>query len=459
MTEPADKSQKLRASHFLARWLEQQEGTIIPPWISAIQEQQDQIQRATPRSKRMEHAQLIQFFDGVVAAVRTGTVDELDVAVQELITERLGSGYGLTDFLRVADELKRAIWQVAQDMLSSSQMLSALTLLEPIFAHSTTQLAWLASRAAQAHLEEELAQSRWTLDKLDRTKSNFINIAAHELKTPLTLVQGYTAILHEELALNPDFKELLRGLENGIGRLQTIIQNMIDVSLIDSDVLTLSWQRVALADIVRLVIEDLEREASGRRLTIQIKRFPDKLKGMYLDSHRMYQVLNNLIGNAIKYTPDGGTITLGARVLQGRQNQEFVELAIADTGIGVAPEDMPHIFEKFYSRGDVDQHSTSKTQFKGGGPGLGLTIAKGIVEAHGGRIWAESPGYDEMQLPGSTFHVMLPIYHEVPERISERLLGLEKTETGGMPAVDMPAADARVTSKETLDQMKMEQTT
>jgi signal transduction histidine kinase len=445
----SSQAKKLRASSFLARWLKQQESIIVPPWIGAIQEQQDQIQRATPRSKRMEHAQLIQFFDGIIAAARTGTVDELDVAIRELVAERLGVGYGLTDFLRVADELKGAIWQVAQDMLSPEQTLSALKLLEPIFAHSATQLAWLSSRAAQAHLQEELAQSRWTLDKLDRTKSNFINIAAHELKTPLTLVQGYTAILYEELAQKPDFKEILRGLENGIGRLQSIIQNMIDVSLIDSDVLTLSWQQVSLLDIVRLVIEDLEREASGRRLTIQIQRFPDKLKGMYLDSHRIYQVLNNLIGNAIKYTPDGGTITLGARVLQGRQDLEFVELAIADTGIGVAPEDMLHIFEKFYSRGDINQHSTSKTQFKGGGPGLGLTIAKGIVEAHGGRIWAESPGYDETQLPGSTFCVMLPIYHELPERISERLLGLEET-AEVVQTVKSPAM--------TIEQTKMEQT-
>jgi signal transduction histidine kinase len=88
---------------------------------------------------------------------------------------------------------------------------------------------------------------------------------------------------------------------------------------------------------------------------------------------------------------------------------QSVEIVVSDTGIGIAPEELERIFEKFYRVGDVLLHSTGRTKFKGAGPGLGLTIARGIVEAHGGRIWAESPGYDEETCPGGEFHIVLPV--------------------------------------------------
>ena len=111
-----------------------------------------------------------------------------------------------------------------------------------------------------------------------------------------------------------------------------------------------------------------------------------------------------MLTNAIKYTPDGGKISLDGRKLPG-----FIEVVIRDTGIGIDPEDQSIIFEKFTRLGNISLHSSGKTKFKGGGPGLGLHIAKGIIEAHGGAIWVESPGYDEETFPGSTFHILLPM--------------------------------------------------
>jgi signal transduction histidine kinase len=119
-----------------------------------------------------------------------------------------------------------------------------------------------------------------------------------------------------------------------------------------------------------------------------------------------------LIGNAIKFTPDGGLITISGRTLEDRdddQPQLFVELLFADSGIGIDPSDQKLIFEKFYRVGAVELHSTGSTKFKGAGPGLGLPIAKGVIQAHGGKIWVESPGHDESRLPGSIFHVLLPV--------------------------------------------------
>jgi signal transduction histidine kinase len=425
----------LTKSPNVAQWLRGQEQKIVPVWIRGVQQEDTAVQRG-PRTRQLESAQLIRFFDGLVSAVDHGHVSDLDPAIQTLVTNRLGQGYTLTDFLRIGESLKNAIWEAASRSLPTARALEAVTTLEPVFAHSTTRLAWLSSRAAEAQLEEELALTRHTLAKLDRTKSDFIKIAAHELKTPLTLIRGYTAILATEMNDQHDHKDILRGLTNGITRLHALIQNMIDVSIIDDNVLALSLHPTSLNEVVSLAVKDLQLESAGRHLAIQIERFPPEVKGMYLDAKRIYQVFTNLVGNAIKFTPDDGRIEIKAQVLKDPQpSLAFVEVSIADTGIGIDPDDLPHIFNKFYRVGESELHSTSKTQYKGGGPGLGLPIAKGIIEAHGGRIWAESPGQDESQCPGSTFHIMLPIHKRAPESISERFLRLD--EKNGLD-VDMP---------------------
>jgi len=116
--------------------------------------------------------------------------------------------------------------------------------------------------------------------------------------------------------------------------------------------------------------------------------------------------------NAIKFTPNDGKITIGARVLPTHSAElphGGVEIVVSDTGVGVDPASQDIIFSKFYQPGDLSKHSTSKTRFKGSGAGLGLALSKGIVEAHGGRIWVESKGYDEVNFPGSNFHVILPL--------------------------------------------------
>jgi signal transduction histidine kinase len=403
-------------------WLRSCERTIIPPWIAEIKKTTNPSQQGLS-TRQMESAELINLFDNIVRTIQTGHTPDLDVAIQELVSNRLGQGYSLTDFLYIAGKLKSAIWQTAIQSLPAADALSMLQTMEPVFSYSMNRLAWLTNRFAQTQLQEELERMRHTLAKLDRTKSDFISIAAHELKTPLTLLQGYASILSSELADNNNALQIFDGLTSGIKRLQSLIQDMIDVSLIDSDVLTLSVQTASLYEIVRLALGDLEQEAVGRSLTIHVDRFPDEMDVMYLDARRMYQVFINLLGNAIKYTPDGGVIRVEAEVLRSRdQDKKFAKISISDSGIGIAVEDLQHIFDKFYRVGDVGLHSTSKTQFKGGGPGLGLSIAKGIIEAHSGRIWAESRGVDAERCPGSVFYVMLPINKAKPKSASERLL-------------------------------------
>jgi signal transduction histidine kinase len=134
------------------------------------------------------------------------------------------------------------------------------------------------------------------------------------------------------------------------------------------------------------------------------------LPHIHADSRRLVQAFTNLIGNAIKFTPDHGHVNIQGMTLPSRDETEaFIEVIIADKGIGIDPKFHELIFEKFFRVGDSKLHSTSETKFKGAGPGLGLPIAKGVIEAHGGRIWVESEGEDEQRLPGSRFHVILPV--------------------------------------------------
>jgi signal transduction histidine kinase len=119
-------------------------------------------------------------------------------------------------------------------------------------------------------------------------------------------------------------------------------------------------------------------------------------------------MLYQLIVNAIKYTPDGGTVTISTHITSMDDDTPCVEIAVKDTGIGLDEEHHELIFEKFYQVGGVELHSSGKTNFKGGGPGLGLAIVRGVARAHGGKAWVESQGHDEVSYPGSTFYIQLP---------------------------------------------------
>lgn len=149
--------------------------------------------------------------------------------------------------------------------------------------------------------------------------------------------------------------------------------------------------------------------AEQRHIQLRLDNIDDAALFTYLDPVHIFKVLVNLLQNGIKFTPDGGEVILRARAMAG-----FIEVTVADTGIGVATENQERIFHTFSSLGNVAFHSTSKTKFKGGGLGLGLPISRGIIEAHGGTLWVESAGHDEEKCPGSIFHLMLPIRQEPP---------------------------------------------
>ena len=263
-------------------------------------------------------------------------------------------------------------------------------------------------------LNEELTVANRELARLDQAKSDFINVASHELRTPLTQMRGYAEMLHEmchDDSMTPDLaSQMTGGISRATQRLEEIIDTMFDVSQIDTETLALEPSVTSVQMAVSSAVKNWAAALEQRGQALVMEGLTD-MPPITADGKRLQQAFSHLIQNAIKYTPDEGQIRITGRLLgQGMPPQEqSVEVVVADTGIGIAPDDLERIFEKFYRVGDVMLHSTGKTKFKGAGPGLGLTIARGIVQAHGGRLWAESPGHDEETCPGSEFHVVLPV--------------------------------------------------
>lgn len=277
-----------------------------------------------------------------------------------------------------------------------------------------TAFAGHAAFALQnAGLYTKLTQAYEQLERMDRTKSDFITIASHELRTPLTLLRGYSQILLRDASIrtNPTQSEIVQGIYQGAVRLHEIIDSMVDMAKIDSRALQLYIEPISLSSLVPGVAGQFVEALQERNLTLTLKSLDDLpiIKG---DLDALKKVFLHLIVNAIKYTPDGGQISItGQALAAGEQGlpDGGVELVVSDTGIGIDADYHDLIFAKFYQTGEVAFHSSGKTKFKGGGPGLGLAIAKGVVQTHGGQIWVESPGYDEEACPGSHFHVILPL--------------------------------------------------
>jgi signal transduction histidine kinase len=228
------------------------------------------------------------------------------------------------------------------------------------------------------------------------------------------VLSGYSQMLLDD----PQFQQhvyygkIIAGINDGTARLHEIVDSMLDVAKIDSRDLDLQSAPVSLRALLQQVCHSFSNALKERKITLG---FDDSLSGLPEvpgDMEALRKVFYHLIINAIKYTPDGGKITVLGELL-AKGCDEFppggAKVVVVDTGIGIDPRFKELIFTKFYQTGELALHSSGKTKFKGGGPGLGLAIVRGIVEAHGGRVWADSPGYDEKTTPGSKFSVVLPL--------------------------------------------------
>jgi signal transduction histidine kinase len=261
--------------------------------------------------------------------------------------------------------------------------------------------------AEQAELNRALSATKDQLEQLDGVKTDFITIASHELRTPLAQIRGYTDIMeamNEDGTLDPDqMAGMMANLRKAADRLEGLIAAMLDVSQLDVNAMDLRFAPVAVENAMRMAIEPLTESIKGRKLMLSARGLRD-LPPIQGDMQRLVQAFRNVVLNAIKYTPDGGRIDIS-----GRMQDDNVLVMIKDSGIGIDPTHHELIFEKFFRVQDPSLHSTGTTKFMGAGPGLGLTIARGVITAHGGRIWVESERFDPETLPGSTFYIQLPL--------------------------------------------------
>ncbi len=258
----------------------------------------------------------------------------------------------------------------------------------------------------------ELETANQELRELDRMKSSFIVLVSHELRTPLTLLEGYAHLLEEHANASdaddypPGLLDLVNGLDTGVKRISQVINEIINVSRIASGRLEISVGPVRLDGIIDEVLDSNAEAIEERKLRIQVDDLSD-LPMIQGDGRQIAIAIGNVLENAIKYTPDGGRISVS-----GRAVGDAVDIVISDTGIGIPHKEQRRVFDHFHILESIEHHSTSKSAYKGGGLGLGLAIARGIIDAHNGRIWVESKGRDADTNPGSTFHLLLPVKQE-----------------------------------------------
>jgi len=221
-------------------------------------------------------------------------------------------------------------------------------------------------------------------------KSTFISVISHELKTPVSLIKGYAGTLRREDACWDErtLRESLAVIEEESDRLNALIDNLLDASRLQAGALPLNLHELALDELARRMVEKFRPQTDDHEVVVE---FPPDFPMVRGDEIRLEQVVSNLLTNAIKYSPQGGTIRVSGRVLP-----EQVVVTVSDEGIGIAPVEQKRIFDAFYR---VDDASTRRTQ----GTGLGLYLVKAVVESHGGQIWVESePGQ------GTAFSFSLP---------------------------------------------------
>ena len=231
------------------------------------------------------------------------------------------------------------------------------------------------------------------LEQTESMRRRLVGDVAHELRTPLTTIKGSLEGLLDGV-LQPDAETFTQILQES-DRLNRLVDDLQELSRVESGAYVLDKQPLDVTALAATALKRLARPFSEKQVALRSNLTPD-LPPLHADEDRILQVLANLLNNALQYTPAGGTVTLSAQ-----KNAEFLQFSVSDSGIGLSATDRDLVFTRFYR---VDK---SRSRQSGGGSGIGLTIARHLVEAHGGQIWVESDGVGQ----GSIFYFTLPLSH------------------------------------------------
>ena len=242
-----------------------------------------------------------------------------------------------------------------------------------------------------AQLATRFNQMASQLEQVESMRRQLIGDVTHELRTPLTSIKGYMEGLVDGVL--PSTPETFNQIHREADRLSRLVDDLQELSRVEAKAYSLDIRFVAVSNLVQTTVKRLSPQAIAKRITLHTN-LPANLPTLQADEDRITQVLVNLVANAIQYTPEGGDVTISA-VHQANE----IHISVKDSGVGIPPEHLANLFTRFYR---VDK---SRSRNAGGGSGIGLTIAKHLVEAHGGRIWAKSNGEGQ----GSTFTFSLKV--------------------------------------------------
>ncbi|MEW6286157.1 MAG: ATP-binding protein [Chloroflexota bacterium] len=288
----------------------------------------------------------------------------------------------MTAALALSFLFSRSVVAPVLAMSHATQRIAAGRYDERVQVKGNDELAQLAQRF------NEMAEK---LNQVETMRRRLIGDVSHELRTPLTAIKGSMEGLMDGVL--PAEDDTFQQIHAEAERLNRLVDDLQELSRVEAGAYPLDIRPLDVASLVQTVTKRLALHAQSKRISLDLDLTPD-LPPLLADEDRTVQVLTNLVSNAIQYTPEGGRVSISAK----RINHE-VQISVRDTGIGIPPEHLPHIFDRFYR---VDK---SRSRQAGGGSGIGLTIARALVEAQGGRIWVESNG----EGTGSTFHFTLPI--------------------------------------------------
>ncbi len=278
--------------------------------------------------------------------------------------------------------LSRGVIAPVQAMSIAAQRIAAGRYDERVQVNGEDELAQLATQFNQ--MAEKLNQ-------VESMRRRLIGDVSHELRTPLTAIKGSMEGLMDGVL--PATPETYQQIHAEAERLNRLVDDLQELSRVEAQANPLSTKSLDVHSLIQTVIKRLRPQAESRGVSLSSELTAD-LPHIFADEDRVIQILTNLTGNALQYTPEDGGV-----VIVAKQVGNELQISVRDTGIGIPPEHLSHIFDRFYR---VDK---SRSRQSGGGSGIGLTIARALVEAHGGRIWAESPGEGQ----GSTFAFTLPI--------------------------------------------------